>query len=593
MRRVVVVVLALFGGLALLAVVVALVVGIIAFSSKGSIPRKTILEVDLEHAYDEYVPDEPITALLSGKKTTVIELVEALERAAEDDRVAGLVAKVGSAGMGLARLQEIRDAVAVFRKSGKPAVAWSETFGEFSAGNGAYFLATGFDQIYLQPSGDVGLTGLMAESPFLRGTLDKIGVVPRMDHRYEYKNAMNIFTEKGYTDPHKEATVSLMESQFAQIVQGIAEARKVSEDEVRALADRGPFLGDEAVAAKLVDGLAYRDEVYAKIKEKVGGKPELLYLDKYLGRAGKHNTRGPKIALVYGVGNVTRGEGGFDPLFGETSMGSDTVAGGLRAAADDPDVKAILFRVDSPGGSYVASDTIWREVVRAREKKKPVIVSMGDVAASGGYFVSMNADKIVAQPGTITGSIGVLAGKMYTKQMWGKLGLNWDEVHTSKNATMFTGTVDYTPEEWARFESWLDRIYADFTGKVAAGRKLDKAKVLEIAKGRVWTGAQAKGLGLVDALGGFPVALALAKEAAHLPADQAVRLQQYPRRKSAFEALFGESGENSEDQGTRAMVSTLRLVQPLARRLRDLGLLGDHDVLRLPPEAVPVLDRME
>ncbi|HEX5042223.1 MAG TPA: signal peptide peptidase SppA [Candidatus Polarisedimenticolaceae bacterium] len=591
MRRAVVVVLALFGVLALLAVVVALVVGLVAFSSRGSVPRKTILEVDLEQAYDEYVPDEPIPALLSGKKPTVVDLVEVLQRAAGDDRVAGVVAKVGSSGMGLARLQEIRDAVVAFRKSGKPAVAWSETFGEFSAGNGAYFLATGFDQIYLQPSGDVGLTGLLAESPFLRGTLDKMGVVPRMDHRYEYKNAMNIFTEKGYTDPHREATVSLMESQFAQIVQGIAQARKVSEDEVRALADRGPFLGDEAVAAKLVDGLAYRDEVYAKIKEKVGGEPDLLYIDKYLGRAGRVNTRGAKIALVYGVGNVTRGESGFDPLFGETSMGSDTVAGALRAAADDADVKAILFRVDSPGGSYVASDTIWREVSRAREvKKKPVIVSMGDVAASGGYFVSMNADKIVAQPGTITGSIGVLAGKMYTKEMWGKIGLNWDEVHTSRNATMFTGTVDYTPEEWARFEAWLDRIYADFTGKVAAGRKLEKAKVLEIAKGRVWTGEQAKGLGLVDALGGFPVALALAKEAAHLPANAAVRLQQYPRRKSPFEMLFGESGENSEDQGTQAMVE---VVQPLARRLRALGLLGDQDVLRLPPEAVPLLDRLE
>jgi len=593
MRRAVVVVLALLGGLALLGVIICVVVAVVALSSRGTVPRKTILEVDFEQAYDEYVPDEPLTAILSSKKPTVIEVVEALERAAGDDRVAGLVAKVGSARMGLGRLQELRDAVIAFRKSGKPAVAWSETFGEFSAGNGAYYLATGFDQIYLQPSGDLGLTGLLAESPFLRGTLDKIGVVPRMDHRYEYKNAMNIFTEKGYTDAHREATVSLMESQFAQIVEGIAQARKLSEDGVRALADRGPFLGDEAVAAKLVDGLAYRDEVYTKVKEKVGGKAELLYLDKYLGRAGRTNARGPKIALVFGVGQVTRGESGFDPLFGETSMGSDTVAGALRAATDDADVRAILFRVDSPGGSYVASDTIWREVARARERKKPIIVSMGDVAASGGYFVAMNADKIVAQPGTITGSIGVLAGKMYTKEMWGKVGLNWDEVHTSKNATMFTGTVDYTPEEWARFEAWLDRIYADFTGKVAQGRKLDKARVMEIAKGRVWTGAQAKGLGLVDALGGFPAALALAKEVAHLPADQAVRLQQFPRRKSPFEALFGESEENSDDRGAAAMVSALRVVQPLARRLRAMGLLGEHDVLRLPPEAVPVLDRLE
>ena len=590
MRRAVVVVLALLGGLALLAVVAALVVGVVAMSSKGSVPRKTILEVDFEQGYAEYVPDDPFTAVLSGKKATVREVVEGLERAAEDERVVAVVAKVGSAPMGLARLQELRDAVAVFRKSGKPAVAWAETFGEFSPANGAYYLATGFDHIYLQPSGDVGLTGLLAETPFVRGTLDKLGVVPRMDHRYEYKNAMNIFTEKSYTEAHKEATVSLMESQFAQLVAGIAEGRKLGEDEVRALVDRGPYLGQEAVAAKLVDGLAYRDEVYAKVREQVGGQAGLLYLDKYLARAGRSNSRGPKIALIYGVGNVTRGESGFDPLFGETSMGSDTVAGALRAATDDDQVKAILFRVDSPGGSYVASDTIWREVARAREKKKPVIVSMGDLAASGGYFVSMDADKIVAQPGTITGSIGVLAGKMYTKEMWEKIGLNWDELHTSRNSTMFSGSVDYTPEQWARFQAWLDRIYADFTGKVAEGRKLERAKVLEIAKGRVWTGEQAKGLGLVDELGGFPVALRLAKEAAKIAPGESVRLQQFPRHKSPMEALFGDSDESSEDEGTQAMVSALRVVQPLARRLRAMGLLDEVDVLRLPPDAIPALE---
>jgi protease-4 len=238
----------------------------------------------------------------------------------------------------------------------------------------------------------------------------------------------------------------------------------------------------------------------------------------------------------------------------------------------------------------VASDTIWREVALARAKKKPVIVSMGDLAASGGYFVSMDADKIVAQPGTITGSIGVLAGKMYTKQMWEKIGLTWDEVHTSRNATMFTGTVDYTPEEWARFQAWLDRIYADFTSKVAKGRQLDKAKVLEIAKGRVWTGEQAKGLGLVDELGGFPVALRLAKEAANIAPGESVRLQQFPRKKSPFDAIFGDSEESSEEEGTKAVVSALRVVQPLARRLRAMGLLGEVDVLRLPPEAIPALE---
>jgi protease-4 len=287
---------------------------------------------------------------------------------------------------------------------------------------------------------------------------------------------------------------------------------------------------------------------------------------------------------------VQRGESGYDPVFGELSMGSDTVAAAIRAASQDEDVKAILFRVDSPGGSYVASDTIWREVSRAREEGTPVVVSMGDLAASGGYFVSMNADKIVAQPGTITGSIGVLAGKMYTDAMWEKVGLHWDEVHTSRNSTMFTGTVDYTPEQWARFTAWLDRIYEDFTSKVAEGRKLDKARVLEIARGRVWTGEQAKSLGLVDELGGLTVALRLAKEAGGIGADEPVRLRQFPARKSPFQALFGESEDSSEDEGTQAMVSALQVLQPLARRLRALGLLEERGVLALPPDAVPALE---
>ena len=576
MRRAVVVVLALLGGLALLGVIVCVVVGVVALSSRGTVPRKTILEVDFEQAYDEYVPDEPLTAILSSKKPTVIEVVEALERAAGDDRVAGLVAKVGSARMGLGRLQELRDAVMAFRKSGKPAVAWSETFGEFSAGNGAYYLATGFDQIYLQPSGDLGLTGLLAESPFLRGTLDKIGVVPRMDHRYEYKNAMNIFTEKGYTDAHREATVSLMESQFAQIVEGIAQARKLSEDGVRALADRGPFLGDEAVAAKLVDGLAYRDEVYAKVKEKVGGKAELLYLDKYLGRAGRTNASGPKIALVFGVGQVTRGESGFDPLFGETSMGSDTVAGALRAATDDSDVRAILFRVDSPGGSYVASDTIWREVARARERKKPVIVSMGDVAASGGYFVSMDADKIVAQPGTITGSIGVFSGKFNLRGLYDKIGLTKEIVTRGRNATIFSDYQPWSTEEKARMRAIMSSFYADFIQKAATGRQKTVEEIDRVAQGRVWTGAEALEVGLVDRLGGLDVALALAREKAKIGKDEELSLVVMPERKGFYELLMERQEEGVSE---RLLPSEIRAMVGWARRFS-----GEGPIARMPFE---------
>jgi protease-4 len=424
----------------------------------------------------------------------------------------------------------------------------------------------------------------MYESPFVKGLFEKLDVVPRMDHRYEYKNAMNFYTESQYTAPHREAMKKLMDSQFGQMVGGIAKGRGLSESQVRALFNDGPYLGQQAVDAKLVDGLLYRDEVYDKARGKAGDGAKLLYLAKYLERAGRPHDDGRKVALIYGVGAVQRGRGGFSPLSG-TAMGSDTVAAAFRAARDDDEVKAIVFRVDSPGGSYVASDTIWRETQLARKAGKPVIVTMGNLAGSGGYFVAMGADKIVAQPGTITASIGVLGGKLLTKGFWDKLGITYDEVHTSDNGTMFTGAQDYTPKEWAKFQEWLDRVYADFTSRVADGRKLPKARVLEIAKGRIWTGEDALSLGLVDALGGFDVALRLAKEAAKIPAGDDVNLVVFPRRKTFFEALTQKMPDNSEgDAFAELAAGFAHELRPAIAILRELGLVQNPPgVLTMPP----------
>lgn len=574
-------ILAALGFLALCAVVMFSFFGSYA---KGSLPGKVLLEADFEQPIEEYVGDQTISRAFSGEQPTTRDIVDALDRGAKDDRVVGLVARVGAVPMGLAQIQEIRDAVARFRAAGKPAVAWGETYGEFGAGNGCYYLATAFDKIYLQPSGDVGLTGLMYESPFVRSMLDKLDVVPRMDHRYEYKNAMNLYTETKYTEPHREAMQKLMDSQFSQIVAGIAKGRGLSEATVKTTFDAGPYLGQQAVDAKLVDGLLYRDEVYGEVRKKVGDEAKLLYLDKYLERAGRPHTDGPKIALVYGVGAVQRGTGGFSPLSG-SAMGSDTVAGALRAAREDADVKAIIFRVDSPGGSYVASDTIWRETQLCRKAGKPVIVTMGNLAGSGGYFVAMGADKIVAQPGTITASIGVLGGKLLTTGFWNRLGITWDEVHTSDNGTMFTATSDYTPKEWAKFEAWLDRVYVDFTGKVADGRKLPKETVLKIAKGRIWSGQDAKDLGLVDALGGFDVALTLAKQAAKIPEGRDVNIVSFPRPKTWLETLSKQSPDNSEGEAwARVGVELATELRPAIALLRQLGLTQEpQGVLTMPP----------
>ncbi len=585
MLKVIVRFLAILGALWLVAMVIMIVAVI---GSKGTVPEKTILEADFEQALPEDIPDNPTAKFLMNERPTVRDVVDALDRGAEDDRVVGMVAKIGAPPLGMAKVQEIREAVQRFRAHKKFAIAYAETFGEFGPGNGAYYLATAFDQIYLQPSGDIGLTGIIMETPFVKGTLAKLGMTFHGDHRYEYKNALNTLTETKYTSPHKEAMTAIMTSWFNQMKEGICQARQIAPEKFQAMVDGGPYLGKEAVDAKLVDGVAYRDQVYTQARSKAGARAQFLYLGKYLDRAGHPHERGKAIALVFGLGGVTRGKSDYDPVQGSQNMGSDTVAGAIRAAAADKDVKAILFRVDSPGGSYVASDTIWREVVNARKAGKPVIVSMGDLAGSGGYFVAMAADKIVAQPGTITASIGVLGGKMLTSGLWDKVGLSWDEVHQGNNATMFTGTHDYTPAEWARFEAWLDRVYVDFTGKVADGRKLPKEKVLEIAKGRIWSGQDAKNLGLVDELGGYDTALNLARKAANIADGEDVRIIVYPRPKTLFQSLLQRQGPDNSDKEAvgQTLARILEIVQPMARQLDAAGIKSKNedqeDVLRMP-----------
>ncbi len=557
------------------------------------IPEKAVLELNLEQGLVEYIPDDPMAGVFSRRASSVRDVLDALEKAAEDKRVVALFARVGSRGLGIAKIQEVRDAVTAFRKSGKPTIAYAETFGETGPGTGAYYLATAFEHIYLQPSGDVGITGLIVESPFIRGTLDKIGVEPRFAQRREYKNAVNMFTERKFTAPHREATQKVIDSQFGQIVKGIAAARGLDEEAVRSLISKGPLSGQQALDGKLVDGLIYRDEVVAKLKEQFGKEIKALSFAKYVVRAGRPHESGKTIALIYGVGAVQRGKGGYDPMSGNVSMGADSVTAAFRSAIEDKEVKAILFRINSPGGSYVASDTIWRETLRAKAAGKPVIASMGDMAGSGGYFVAMAADKIVAQPGTITGSIGVLAGKMLTNGFWEKVGVSWDDAYTSENALLWTSQHDYTPAQWAQFQASLDRIYDDFTSKAAQGRNLPKEKILAAAKGRIWTGEDAKALGLVDELGGFPLALELAKDAAGITKGEDVQLEVFPRQKPSLrqalmERLFAEDDEEGdEDVPAAVLVQSVQKLRPLFQLARKLGLDPTADVLSMP-EVEPV-----
>lgn len=580
MKKVIIIVVVVLGLLAVLSVamIIALLKG-----PKKTVEAETWIELDLSQTPAEYLPEDPLAALLHHKQPRLLDVVTALDRAARDDRVEGLVAWIPGAPMGLATAQDLRQAVQRFRASGKVTVAYADTFGEWTAANGAYFLASAFDKVYVQPSGDIGLTGLSYVSPFLRGTLDKLGVVPQIEGRYEYKNAVNTFTESSFTAAHREALGAVIESQFDQIVASIAEGRDLAPQRVEALIDGGPFYGKEAVDAGLVDGLKYRDQVYAEISD---NDPESLrtqspqaYLEAAEGSPGDATT----VALIYGVGSVVRGESTVDPLTGGVSMGSKTVAQAFRDAVDDDSVEAILLRVDSPGGSYVASDTIRREVARARQKEKPVVVSMGDVAASGGYFVAMDADRIVAQPGTITGSIGVFGGKLVTREMWGKLGVTFDEIHTSDHAIIWSPSYEYSDEEWARVDAALDRIYRDFTAKAAKARDMPVAELRRLARGRIWSGADAHRLGLVDRLGGYDETFAELREQLDLAEETVLELKPFPRPKTPFEALMARFSGRAESASAAAVARVLEAVRPLMRLAEQLGVLeSDPQVLRTP-----------
>ncbi|MEU8266430.1 signal peptide peptidase SppA [Sphaerisporangium sp. NPDC049002] len=526
-----------------------------------------VLELDLTEGLTEGPPSDPLSAVLAMRRTRLADVLEGLRRARRDPRVKGLVVKLGGRPMGLAMVQELRTAVVQLRAAGKLTVAYAETFGEFGAGTVPYYLASAFEKIYLQPSGDVGLTGISMEQRFVKNALSKIGVDYQIGQRHEYKTAANMFTQDHMTEAHRESAARIAESVIEQIVSGIADGRGLPPERVRELIDQGPFIGPEALSAGLVDKLAYRDEVYDEVRDE---GDLLLFVSRYAKGALTRKLPHPGervIALIHGNGMIRLGRSGRSPLGGGGAMGSDTICAAFRAARRDDNVKAIVFRVDSPGGSYVASDAVWREVVLARRSGKPVIISMGDLAASGGYFVSMAADVIVAQPGTLTGSIGVFGGKPAVGELLGRIGVTSESVDVGVNSGMFSPSRAYSEPQWERVNAWLDRIYDDFVGKVAQGRGIDRDRAHELARGRVWTGADAFAGGLVDELGGLEDALALARSRVNLPKDAPVR--SYPRM-HPLERL--RPPDSSDDKAAALSQIRLEAWGPLTHLATQLGL---------------------
>jgi protease-4 len=489
-----------------------------------------LLELDLSQPLIEQEPSDPLGKIRSRGKPRLRPILRALHEAGDDPRVVGLVANLGDKSMTLSRAGEIRDAVRAFAASGKPAVAWTDTFGESSTGTVQYFLASGFSEIWLQPTGELNLIGLATEVQFLRGLLDKVGVDPQLGQRYEYKNAGDRITQREFTPAHREAYDRLTASAWEHVVDSISKSRDLSADDIQQSTDHAPLFADEAQKNGLVDRLGYRDEVHAEVRRRVGGDVKLLYADRWTPQRKPvaritHTVQqksAPGVALVEAFGGIVTGRSRRTPLQGPV-IGSDTICASLRAAATNDKVRAVLFRVDSPGGSAVASDSIWREVQCVRDAGKPVVVSMGAVAGSGGYYVACSADVIVATPTTLTGSIGVVGGKAVTTALTDRVGLNYRAVQRGERALMYSHHQGFSKDERERLDAWLDRIYMDFTGKVADCRGMTRDAVHEVAKGRVWTGADAVGLGLIDSLGGFRDALAIARERAGLPANAPLR----------------------------------------------------------------------
>ena len=519
--------------LGLLAVIVIEIVVIGVMNFRNRIRTDTVLVVDVRGSVAEEAPRGFWEEVTRGRVKVMSDFLEAIDRAARDSRINGLVLRVGGGGMNMAKLQELRGKIREFNQSGKFSAVFLE-----SATNRSYYLASACGSVTLVPQSILGIRGMMAESTFLRGTLDKLGVEADLYHAGDYKSASNLLTEKGYTKEHRESVEALLRDWYGEFLQGIAEGRELEVSRVASLVEQAPYTSREALEAGLVDEVAYRDQFDEKIKELNQGSENRASVGRYLARTDAEGDS--KIAVLYASGTIMTGESSEDPVLG-TVLGSSTLSEQLKWVREDESFKAAILRVDSPGGSAVASEIIRREV-ELTQKEMPVIVSMSDVAASGGYWIAMGADRIVAQPGTVTGSIGVITGKLNLKGLYDKLGMSKDYVALTENATIEWAFQNYTRRQRVVVRRIMQEYYDAFKAGVSKGRKLSLEEVEKIAQGRVWTGERAARLGLVDELGGMDVALRWAKQLADIPEAERVRLVHVTTRKTMIEKIWDALG---------------------------------------------------
>lgn len=536
--------------------VIGLVVGLLFWSLRDNEPQvasNSVLVLKLEGSLPDYVPEDPFASRFFGRDDrSLTSLLTQIKKAKADKRISAIMLDIDLTLIGWAKADEIRDTIADFRTAGKPVYAYME-YGT----NKEYYIATACDRIYVAPIGDLFIVGLAADVMSLRGSLDKLGVYPDFYQIGKYKSAPEQYTQKQMTPAHREVLDAMLDDTFARYVGGIAAARHKSVDEVKAMIDSAPIRAADAQKLGLIDEAKYRDDVESELKKRLGYKDDeklrTVKTDEYrrISPESLGLNQGERIAVIYASGAIGSGKSSDGGTFGERMVGSDTVVKALNDARDDKSIKAIILRVDSPGGTSYASDVIWH-AVEAAKAKKPVVVSMSDLAASGGYYISTGANRIIAEPSTLTGSIGVFAGKPVLKGLYDWLGVNNEYVLRGKNAGMFRETEKFTADERKKFEEMMNRFYwDDFVPKVAAGRKRDAEYVNSIAQGRVWSGAQGKENGLVDEFGGMERAVEVAKELAGIPAAKSVRRVVLPTPRTFLGQFLG----NNEDEDSSASVN--------------------------------------
>lgn len=540
-----------FAGLLLFFVIVPMVfiLAVIgAASSKPATPANTVLELDLREGLTDQASTDPF-AILGGSGLSTMQVVDALAQAGEDDKVKALIVRLPEMGMSPAAADEVRQAINRFKAEGKPVIAHSQGFMPVGAAVSSYMVGASASQLWMQNTSNFQLAGLSTDSLFLGRALTKYGVDAEFEQRYEYKNAVNEFTESDYTPAHREAATAWMTSIYTGSLANAAQDRKLTAQGLRTTVEAGPYTAEQARSLRLIDRIGQVEDAEKEIKRLAGAdaEDELTELADYAASKGERTGSGTNaVAIVSGEGAILTGRsgGGFG---GGAEMRSDKVAEAIYDAIEDDAVKAIVFRVSSPGGSPDASEQILAAVRAARAAGKPVVVSMGDYAASGGYWISSEADWIVAQPSTLTGSIGVFGGKFNLAPALARFGLDMRTLSVGGDyADAYSPAEPFDAADRAAFAASMDRTYAGFIERVARGRKLSPERVQEIARGRVWTGLDARRLGLVDQLGGIEQAVAKAKSLAKIPADEAVRFKRYPSVESPFEALAGAFGMSSE-----------------------------------------------